>query len=58
MRHACHNRRVGPIHAKHLPRWVRQTAVSKRGQKGAFVAVVEVDVVSVEILQMKKSVRR
>ena len=26
---------------KHHPRWVRRTAVSKRGLKGALVVVVE-----------------
>jgi hypothetical protein len=30
---------------KHHPRWVRRTAVSKRGLKGALVVVVEANAV-------------
>ena len=36
----------GPMDDKHHPRWVRRTAVSKRGLKGALVVVVEVVVVA------------
>jgi hypothetical protein len=32
---------------KHYPRWVRRTAVSKRGLKGMLVVVVEVVVVAI-----------
>ena len=35
----------GSMDDKHHPRWVRRTAVSKRGLKGALVVVVEVVVV-------------
>ena len=32
----------GSMDDKHHPRWVRRTAVSKRGLKGSLVVVVEV----------------
>ena len=35
----------GSMDDKHHPRWVRRTAVSKRGLKGALVVVIEVVVV-------------
>ena len=47
---------LGPMDDKHHPRWVRRTAVSKRGLKGALVVVVEVVVVATSTVLPKENI--
>ena len=46
----------GSMDDKHHPRWVRRTAVSKRGLKGALVVVVEVVVVATSTVLPKENI--